>query len=235
MVFIAKYFNWTGSAEPKITYTVQMGSTTCKLNVWETDKPGIDLMDTKEAVYYVTRFSLPFSTDPVQISTNYSELTSKTWTLNRSPRVFKAELNAQMTRCMGALAVERAHKLPIGISNATDRCVPQVFRVNYPALCTSLPFAGGWEKGQTVTSSGWTVSLVRWENEANCVNAAKAQQYDVKLDEFTDRLIQVAERQLRPGLNRICNNFTFSTVLRAPDGSDQEYGPWDFNLCVSLY
>lgn len=184
---------------------------------------------------FFARFSLQLYgvNDHVVIRTNYNRIKSKSWnfTINKARQSFPEEIAEQMARCIEVLVIEGTHKFPSGIPNSVDRCSLQQFRLSYSTECTSLSFAGGWKRGQTVSSASWTFFLLRKARETSCVDVTLGDKYRV-VSELSDRYINVEERQLRPGLNRICNNFLFTSTF-GTEGNYQDYGPYDFKICVS--
>ena len=237
------YYDLSDKGGPDVFYTVRLGGYTCTLQMWNSKTgQGVDVWKSifaprKAFLNFLGRFSLQLygSNDRVQISTNYTRYKHKSWsyTIGKARQKFPGEIAAQMTKCLDMLVIEGTHKFPSGIPAPHDRCTLQQFRLSYPPECTSMSFDGGWKRGQHVSSACWAFSLVRKPRETSCVDVSTAEAYDV-VSTFTNRYINVEGRQLRPGLNRICNNFLFTGTF-GTEGNYKDYGPYDFKICVSRF
>ena len=228
-----------------VQYNVQLGSYTCTLDVWKDGETGPNVnqfsvyANERPRNYSYTCFSLQLFgvNDRVQISTTHETLNFKKWTFDISKTrqlIFDRAIAGDMAKCIEALEIKGTHKLPSDIPTPTDRCVPQHFRLSYPPECTSLPFARGWKRGQTVTGSTWTVAYVP-EVKAkgpDCIDLYTGEVYSV-IHQVTDRYLYIERRQLRHGLNRICNQYLL-TVSFGPENNPREYGPYSMRTCVSL-
>ena len=212
------------------------------MEMWNSIGQGMDVWKripapTKRFPNFLARFSLQLygRNDRVQISTNYLRYERKSWsyTISKTRQRFPGEIAAQMAKCLDMLVIEGTHKFPSGIPSPHDRCTLQHFRLSYPSECTSMSFDGGWKRGQKVVSASWAFSLLHKPRETSCVDVTRAEPYDV-VSTITNRYINVEGRQLRPGLNRICNQFLFTGTF-GTEGNYKDYGPYDFKICVSRF
>ncbi|XP_070173844.1 uncharacterized protein [Littorina saxatilis] len=223
-----------------VVYDVGLGTFSCRLKVWENGRPGrdvevVEVSNPRRQEFFV-RFSHQFynENNGMGMSTTAQRLSATPdFTYTMSPKnqrnKFPGEIRDEMVNCINVLAIEGTSELPQRIFDPTDRCKTQQFRLSYPPDCTSLPFEGGWKRGQTVTSASWTFALVDHPDDSACVDVFHAEVYSV-INEFNDRYIDVEARNLKAGLNRICNTFQFTGTF-GPKGKRKDYGPYDIKKC----
>ena len=235
-------FDFVYEFSQPVSYAVKLGDETCMVSIQETsqaphsqafDRKILQVNDVRNVSVYVATFSAHLYRNDMnsKITSTYTRFPmSWNFDISKKNQQFPDEIESDMRRCLEALVIENAGssaKEP----HAVDSCVEQKFTVSYPKLCTSLVFVNDWKRGQTIAEASWTFTILEVHNYEQCVNWGRLEKYSPVL-EFTDRYVQVKERQLRSGINRVCNTFFFTTTF-GTGKHPLQYGPYKLNVCVS--
>ena len=182
----------------------------------------------------VIKFSTYLGKDDmtVNIATNMDRFPGNSIRIkNPLDEQFPDVIRDRMHICLSHLFIENASPTAVR-AIPVNPCFEQQFSLSYPEECTSLLFIGNWKRGQTVAEAKWTFTYFEKPVFRQCVNWKKMSKYSPEM-EFTDRHIQIKERQLHPGINRICNQFLFTTTFTSSN-NNLHYGPYLLNICVCI-